>query len=175
MYTKCCLAVNHYLLNFFFFETFKLQLSFLFISFAELMVLGFISLLLTFGQNYIVQICIPEKAADTMLPCHKEKQVEHGKGETHHRRLLWDSIERIPSKHRMLVEASGPHCSEVGTFVMCLFRHMYLMHSALYNNECPTNAPRTFQYREIYQLVHVVKKRLPFLRVEFRLCFFCVR
>ena len=36
---------------------------------AELMVLGFISLLLVFGQNYIIKICISEAAADTMLPC----------------------------------------------------------------------------------------------------------
>lgn len=36
---------------------------------AELMVLGFISLLLTFGQNYISKMCIPEALADKMLPC----------------------------------------------------------------------------------------------------------
>jgi mlo protein len=36
---------------------------------AELMVLGFISLLLVFGQNYIIKICISEAAANTMLPC----------------------------------------------------------------------------------------------------------
>ncbi|KAG4950025.1 hypothetical protein JHK82_043226 [Glycine max] len=36
---------------------------------AELMILGFISLLLTFDQSYIVRICIPEKLADNMLPC----------------------------------------------------------------------------------------------------------
>ncbi|CAN6353029.1 unnamed protein product [Urochloa humidicola] len=42
---------------------------------AELMVLGFISLLLVFGQNYIIQICITNHAADTMLPC-KLKSLE---------------------------------------------------------------------------------------------------
>ncbi|KAL6873532.1 hypothetical protein ACP4OV_013614 [Aristida adscensionis] len=36
---------------------------------AELMILGFISLLLVFGQNYIIKICISDHAADTMLPC----------------------------------------------------------------------------------------------------------
>jgi mlo protein len=40
---------------------------------AELMVLGFISLLLVFGQNYIIKICITEEAADTMLPCRLKK------------------------------------------------------------------------------------------------------
>ncbi|XBH94976.1 hypothetical protein VPH35_085620 [Triticum aestivum] len=40
---------------------------------AELMVLGFISLLLVFGQSYIIKICISEAAADTMLPCRLKK------------------------------------------------------------------------------------------------------
>ncbi|KAJ8543098.1 hypothetical protein K7X08_005621 [Anisodus acutangulus] len=79
---------------------------------GELMVLGFISLLLTFGQNYIAGICIPEKVADTMLPCpaqHVQRVVVPGQGGGHHapgqghhqdadnagagehrRRLLWD-------------------------------------------------------------------------------------
>lgn len=33
------------------------------------MVLGFISLLLTFGQNYISKVCVPKKYSNTMLPC----------------------------------------------------------------------------------------------------------
>lgn len=37
------------------------------------MVLGFISLLLVFGQSYIIKICISEAAADTMLPCRLKK------------------------------------------------------------------------------------------------------
>ncbi|XP_008804580.1 MLO-like protein 9 isoform X2 [Phoenix dactylifera] len=76
---------------------------------AELMILGFISLLLTFGQNYISKICIPEKAADTMLPCQlDEDQVEAELAEGgHHRRLLWDAIMDLYPKHRFLSEASS--------------------------------------------------------------------
>lgn len=33
------------------------------------MLMGFISLLLTIGQNYISQICIPKNIAQTMRPC----------------------------------------------------------------------------------------------------------
>jgi mlo protein len=81
---------------------------------AELMVLGFISLLLTFGQNYISKVCIPVKYSNTMLPCQppSERTPDHpgepalepqgteheptpnipaGEGESkgeHHRRLL---------------------------------------------------------------------------------------
>lgn len=58
---------------------------------AELMVLGFISLLLNFGQSYIVKICIPESAASTMLPCSSrvEKTTSTSSEEEHRRRLLW--------------------------------------------------------------------------------------
>ncbi|XP_059636563.1 MLO-like protein 5 isoform X2 [Cornus florida] len=76
----------------------------------ELMVLGFISLLLTFGKNYIAKICIPLQLANTMLPCHKKgthkfhnAEANHHphKGEPgHHRRLLWN-------EHRFLA-ADGP-------------------------------------------------------------------
>lgn len=63
------------------------------------MVLGFISLLLTFGQNYIASICIPMKIAGTMLPCPlagsdysyeagQEPETNGGEHE-HHRKLLW--------------------------------------------------------------------------------------
>ncbi|KAG6644766.1 hypothetical protein CIPAW_08G076200 [Carya illinoinensis] len=64
---------------------------------GELMVLGFISLLLTFGQSFITRMCIPMKFADTMLPCPIRRGSDYrgphekpkmGKGE-HHRKLLW--------------------------------------------------------------------------------------
>lgn len=51
------------------------------------MILGFISLLLTFGQNYIAQICIPLKYGHTMLPCPDRRPAEGGAA-GHHRRLL---------------------------------------------------------------------------------------
>nr|ACF82832.1 unknown [Zea mays] len=46
---------------------------------AELMVLGFISLLLVFGQNYIVKVCISNHAANTMLPCKLKEAAVPGK------------------------------------------------------------------------------------------------
>ncbi|XP_057731304.1 MLO-like protein 9 [Arachis stenosperma] len=46
---------------------------------GELMVLGFISLILTFGQTYISKWCIPEKYANTMLPCVRSTK-EEGEG-----------------------------------------------------------------------------------------------
>ncbi|KAJ1427416.1 Mlo-related protein [Sesbania bispinosa] len=43
---------------------------------AELMLLGFISLLLTFGTKYIAKICIPPNVGNTMLPCKKAEVKE---------------------------------------------------------------------------------------------------
>ncbi|XP_050378364.1 MLO-like protein 9 [Argentina anserina] len=45
---------------------------------AELMVLGFISLILTFMQTTIATLCIPERFEDTMLPCPIKRH--HGGG-----------------------------------------------------------------------------------------------
>ncbi|XP_012073856.1 MLO-like protein 9 [Jatropha curcas] len=72
---------------------------------AELMVLGFISLLLTFSQSYIAGMCIKERYANTMLPCPKKVHDDHVHDDHdhghdhhdlltteeahHHRRLLW--------------------------------------------------------------------------------------
>ncbi|KAK7250753.1 hypothetical protein RIF29_33407 [Crotalaria pallida] len=56
---------------------------------AELMILGFISLLLTFGQSYIVRICIPANVADKLLPCpHKRVKHESSSEDEHRRKLL---------------------------------------------------------------------------------------
>lgn len=54
---------------------------------SELMILGFISLLLTFGQSYVSSICVPQKVADTMLPCRKDSKYDESKGGQ--RKLLW--------------------------------------------------------------------------------------
>ncbi|GJW07460.1 MLO-like protein 8 [Tanacetum coccineum] len=61
---------------------------------AELMVLGFISLILTFSQYYIAKICIPVSVADTMLPCAKKDKGEKEK-EGARRLLLWYEHGRI--------------------------------------------------------------------------------
>ena len=54
------------------------------------MVLGFISLTLTFSQNYIVGICVPLGYANTMLPCNPKAHEGHVESEGKlHRRLLW--------------------------------------------------------------------------------------
>jgi len=80
------------------------------------MVLGFISLLLTFGQTYILDICIPSHVARTMLPCPAPnmKKEDDDNGESHRRLLSFE--------HRFLSggEASPTKCTKE---VRVLFFH----------------------------------------------------
>ncbi|PQQ15295.1 MLO-like protein 8 [Prunus yedoensis var. nudiflora] len=78
----------------------------------ELMILGFISLLLTFGQSYIARICISLKVADSMLPCTAKD--EEDDSTTSHRRLLWYD-------RRSLAAASDYKC-KTGCFFRQFFR-----------------------------------------------------
>ncbi|XP_058785566.1 MLO protein homolog 1-like [Vicia villosa] len=77
---------------------------------AELMLLGFLSLLLTFGTKYIAKICIPPTLGDSMLPCKKEEVEEESKDDR--RRLL--SFDDNVVWRRGLAAASGgdDYCSQ---------------------------------------------------------------
>lgn len=90
------------------------------------MVLGFISLLLTFGQTYISKICIPDKVADTMLPCpakHLAKVADggghHAPGEGHHKPPnTGDHNRRLLFEHgRILAADSAGACKPVSIFL----------------------------------------------------------
>lgn len=71
------------------------------------MVLGFISLILTFSQYYIAKICVPQSVADTMLPCAARDKGDGKKAdEEHRRRLLW-------YEHRSLSVSYESKCKEV--------------------------------------------------------------
>ncbi|KAK4780377.1 hypothetical protein SAY87_016483 [Trapa incisa] len=75
----------------------------------ELMILGFISLLLVFGQKYITEICILEEIAGKMLPCISDgkKSKDPGDPKPPGRHLL-------SSERRYLAAgSSGPSCKTV--------------------------------------------------------------
>ncbi|XP_073137171.1 MLO-like protein 8 [Henckelia pumila] len=63
---------------------------------AELMILGFISLILVFSQYHIADICIPVSVADTMLPCPAAGQPKR----------------RLFNEHRILAAKNEPTCKE---------------------------------------------------------------
>ncbi|XP_042455360.1 MLO protein homolog 1-like [Zingiber officinale] len=78
---------------------------------AELMLLGFISLLLTIGQGPISRICVPAKVATIMLPCSRNYSQEGA--DAGRRKLLWH--EREGALRRVLAGASASDsCSNYG-------------------------------------------------------------
>ncbi|XP_042495501.1 MLO-like protein 9 [Macadamia integrifolia] len=100
---------------------------------AELMVLGFISLLLTFCQSYIARICIPLKFANTMLPC-RYRGKDHAGEEEHHRRLLWNEHRflaggaedaRCKKGYVPLISVNGLHQLHIFIFFLAVFHVMF--------------------------------------------------
>ncbi|KAJ0039633.1 hypothetical protein Pint_28745 [Pistacia integerrima] len=103
---------------------------------SELMVLGFISLILTFGQKYIIKICIPFKVADTMLPCVSDS-VNDGESSSeseHRRRLLWfdrrylsssDTTPSCKSGYEPLISTEALHQLHILIFFLAVFHVLY--------------------------------------------------
>ncbi|XP_027914553.1 MLO-like protein 10 [Vigna unguiculata] len=105
---------------------------------AELMILGFISLLLTFGQSYIVKICIPQKLADNMLPCpykYKDAEKASDNGDKHRRKLLsyerrylaadTTSFKCSNEGYEPLLSVNGLHQLHILIFFLAVFHVLY--------------------------------------------------
>ncbi|CAN1760925.1 MLO-like protein 8 [Linum perenne] len=93
---------------------------------AELMVLGFISLLLNFCQNFILKICIPVEVANSMLPCPAETEHKTEGEEEHHRRLLW-------FEHRVLAGAdTATSCKEQGNVPLISANGLHQLHILIF-------------------------------------------
>ncbi|KAL3583902.1 hypothetical protein D5086_014963 [Populus alba] len=105
---------------------------------AELMILGFISLLLTFGQNHIAKICVPQDVVGTMLPCKKERVTDKSsstKGEEEPgRRLLWfdrrflagaKSAAKCKDGYEQLISVDGLHQLHILIFFLACFHVLF--------------------------------------------------
>nr|XP_019705031.1 MLO-like protein 2 [Elaeis guineensis] len=114
---------------------------------SELMLLGFMSLLLTVGQGIITEICVPKSVADSWHPC-KEEVHDDGGSKSHEsdksnagRRLVHDS-ESMASFRRALssgaepnkycaknkvpfISADGLHQLHIFVFVLAVFHVLY--------------------------------------------------
>ncbi|KAL3625520.1 MLO-like protein 8 [Castilleja foliolosa] len=97
---------------------------------AELMILGFISLSLVFSQYYIAEICIPDRVADTMLPC-RVKAKDGDKGENRRRLLSYERRE-LAGKSSACKEGSVPiitvdglHQIHILIFFLAVFHVIY--------------------------------------------------
>lgn len=71
----------------------------------ELMLLGFISLLLTVFQGLISHICIPPKYASQMLPCKRSPGSSHG---SEHELIYYDTI--INRRRLLSTDTGSQHC-----------------------------------------------------------------
>ncbi|KGN55592.1 MLO-like protein 10 [Cucumis sativus] len=101
---------------------------------AELMILGFISLLLTFAQAYIVQICIPPAIANSMLPCRREEKNASTDEDEHHRRLQWLIRRSLAGGHNVvscedgkvsLISIDGLHQLHILIFFLAVFHVLF--------------------------------------------------
>ncbi|KAH9700744.1 MLO-like protein 3 [Citrus sinensis] len=79
---------------------------------SVLIVLGFMSLILTVTQRSISKICIPTKVADTMLPCHQSPEIKTTRALGYHEQFLWtDSLrERRLASDEPVSATSNDHC-----------------------------------------------------------------
>ncbi|KAF8114151.1 hypothetical protein N665_0040s0007 [Sinapis alba] len=105
---------------------------------AELMLMGFISLLLTIGQNYISQICISESIAASMRPCSKSEELkeyppkskdsgnDEGDEENSGRKLLELVESFIP--RRSLATKGYDKCAEKGKVAFVSSYGMHQLH-----------------------------------------------
>lgn len=106
---------------------------------TELMVLGFISLLLTFCQNYIAAICVSKVLTKDFLPCKKRPDYEpaaddDGEEADTRRRLLWYGHRRLagdgPPKeckpgYEALITVEGLHQLHIFIFFLAVFHVIY--------------------------------------------------
>lgn len=79
---------------------------------AELMLMGFLSLLLTVFQNYISTICVPKSIAATWHPC--SPQEEKAKALKAGGKKLLESLDFSPVIRRSLAVKSEDKCAEKG-------------------------------------------------------------
>ncbi|KAK9154086.1 hypothetical protein Sjap_001566 [Stephania japonica] len=125
---------------------------------AELMLLGFISLLLTVGQGPISRMCIPESVADTWHPC---KKVEATKskiykdtlvfGESPIGRRLLSGIDYVGSIRRSLAGAAASECKEARSIkhipLFLSFATYSLSRAKMRRWEAWENETRTAEYQ----------------------------
>ncbi|KAI3745591.1 hypothetical protein L6452_07992 [Arctium lappa] len=104
----------------------------------ELMVLGFISLLLTFSQTYIASICVSKNLTKDFLPCKKQKYekegdiIDEGDG-VERRKLLWFEQRRLAGGapveckegYEEIISVAGLHQLHIFIFFLACFHVFY--------------------------------------------------
>ncbi|KAI5601115.1 hypothetical protein BDE02_01G070200 [Populus trichocarpa] len=86
----------------------------------ELMLLGFISLLLTVTQNTISRICIPPQLAITMLPCKRETE------SSNHEKIYNQAINN--RRHLLSATNSAERCAREGKVPLVSVEALHQLH-----------------------------------------------
>ncbi|KAJ1427847.1 Mlo-related protein [Sesbania bispinosa] len=98
----------------------------------ELMLLGFISLLLTVSQNGIVKICVPQSLTHHMLPCSlKDKENEGSKTPTSHFQTFFSfsNISRhLLDENKPSTEAKPGYCAAKGKVPLLSVEALHHLH-----------------------------------------------
>uniref|UniRef100_M4DBC0 MLO-like protein n=1 Tax=Brassica campestris TaxID=3711 RepID=M4DBC0_BRACM len=87
----------------------------------ELMLLGFISLMLTVSQTAIRHICVPPALVSNMFPCKKPLEEEHHAPETSHS-LVFNT------RHLLSTGASPDHCTNKGKVPLISVEALHHLH-----------------------------------------------
>ncbi|CAA7390956.1 unnamed protein product [Spirodela intermedia] len=97
---------------------------------SELMLLGFISLLLTVGQGPISNVCVSESLGNTWLPCPKSKSSSYessSDGGSNRRKLLQEVYAAASTRRGKvsLISTDGIHQLHIFIFVLAVFHVGY--------------------------------------------------
>ncbi|PIA38588.1 hypothetical protein AQUCO_02700062v1 [Aquilegia coerulea] len=103
---------------------------------AELMLMGFISLLLTVAQGPIADICIPQSVANTWHPCNKKEEEKKSGGESEsssddskaNRRLLSMLYSSDGSNRRILASKYPDYCKDKGKVALISTDGIHQLH-----------------------------------------------
>ncbi|KAL6987416.1 hypothetical protein U1Q18_013164 [Sarracenia purpurea var. burkii] len=101
---------------------------------AELMLLGFISLLLTVGQGPISDICVAKAIGDTWHPCNKKQEIgkygdkeEEYSGDNSRRKLL-TSVDFSGESHRRFLASNYDKCAAKGQVPFVSYYGIHQLH-----------------------------------------------
>ncbi|KAJ7980972.1 MLO-like protein [Quillaja saponaria] len=108
---------------------------------SELMLLGFISLLLTVGQDQISNICVSEKVGSTWHPCNKKEEMnsseDESESETTGRKLLSAFLNSGGGSHRRVLASGGTDkCAEKNKVALVSSDGIHQLHIFIFVLAC---------------------------------------
>ena len=97
---------------------------------AELMIMGFISLLLTVFQSRIGRICVSEDLANKWLPCERKKQGQNGNSVSH--AITIPQLLHATGRHLLSEEGDPTYCQQQVLFIFLTQNYTISEHPRFY-------------------------------------------